>query len=207
MKFQRLCALTLPLAIFMTACSEAPKESAKSKEPEGPVEPVTGRYAFHQMYLTARGWSPDLQPLRLRNIPMENVPVQPGKSGAWEATFISPAKGKARIYTYSVVEGPGNLHKGVFGNIEEYWSGKSGTAVPWNIAALKIDSEAAYETAVKRSAEYIKKYPDKPVSYLLEQTGRHPFLAWRVIWGLSPATSDYSVLVNASTGDYLETLR
>jgi hypothetical protein len=29
---------------------------------------------------------------------------------------------------------------------------------------------------------------------------------WRIIWGESAGTSDFSVYVDASTGDYLETL-
>jgi hypothetical protein len=120
--------------------------------------------------------------------------------------FVSPSKGKSRTYTYSVVESAGNLHKGVFGNVDEYYS-KSGQAVPWNIAALKVDSDAAYETALKKSEKYVKANPGKPVSFLLEQTSRHPFLTWRVIWGDSVATSNYSVYVNASTGEYIETMR
>ena len=43
------------------------------------------------------------------------------------------------------------------------------------------------------------------VNYLLEETSKFKeFPTWRVIWGESVGTSNFSVYVNASTGDYLE---
>jgi hypothetical protein len=45
-----------------------------------------------------------------------------------------------------------------------------------------------------------------PVSYLLEG-GEFPNPAWRVIWGTSVGTSNYSIFVDASLGDYLRTMR
>jgi len=41
----------------------------------------------------------------------------------------------------------------------------------------------------------------------LERTNKHPDPAWRIIWGESVGTSNFSVLIDASTGEYLETLR
>jgi hypothetical protein len=75
---------------------------------------------------------------------------------------------------------------------------------------LKIDSDAAYETAIKKgkkAAEYIKLNPDKTISFLLEQTNKYPDLTWRVLWGESVSASNYSVFVDATTGEYLETMR
>lgn len=206
MNIARVVLVSL-IATLFSACFTEPVKSTKSKEPEKPAEPVTGRYAFYQMFLTARTWAPDAEGLRVRSIRLPNVPADPGKSGAWEATFISRSKRKARTLTYSVVEAEGNLHKGVFANIEENWGGPRPQAMPWNIQAFKVDSDAAYETALKKSAEYVKKNPDKPISFLLEQTDRHPFVTWRVIWGESVGTSNYSIYVNGSTGDYMETMR
>jgi hypothetical protein len=191
--------------MFMISCStsEAPK---KAKEPEKPVEPVTGRYAFHQTYLTARTWAQDLQILRINSVPLEGITAPPGKSGAWQITYVSAQKGRARTYTFSVVE-QGNIHEGVFGGLEEGYSGPRGQVSPFLIAAFKTDSVGAWETAKGKSAEYMKKNPDMPITFLLEKTTRHPNPAWRVIWGTSVGTSNYSVYVDASTGAYLETAR
>ena len=56
-------------------------------------------------------------------------------------------------------------------------------------------------------AEFLKANPDKNVSFLLEKNNKFPDLTWRVIWGDSVSTSNYSVFVDATTGEYLETMR
>jgi hypothetical protein len=192
-----------PVALFLSACSEAPKAA---KEPEKPAEPVGAQYAFHQMFLTARTWAPDLLVMRMRDVPITSVKPEGGKRAAWEVTVVSPSKGRARTYMYSVVE-EGNIHKGVFGGLEEDYRGPKGQAVPWPVQAFKVDSTKAYDVAIEKSADILKKNPDLPITFLLEQTSRHPFLTWRVIWGTSVATSGYSVHVNAATGEFVEKMR
>lgn len=196
--------LSLLFAFLLASCSEAPRKQV-AKEPEKPAEPITGRYAFQQVYITARTWATDIQGLRVTSMRVGTETPPPGKSYAWEISLVSPAKGRVRSYTYSTIE-EGNLHKGTFGGIEENYM-QRGQARLWNIQALKIDSDAAYEAALKKSAEYVKKNPDKQLTFLLEQTPRHPNLAWRVIWGPSVTASNYSVYIDASTGLYLETMR
>lgn len=202
-------AIAFAAALLFTGCSsEAPKSVEKAKEPEKPAEPVSGRYAFHQMYVNARIWSADVQGLQMKSIRLDQLPKAPlGKAAAWQATFVSQNKQQSKTFTYSIVEAEGNLHKGVFAGLDESWTGPRGQQRPWPIQALKVDSDAAYETALKKGAAYSKKNPDKPISFLLELTPRHPNLAWRVIWGDSVATSNFSIYVDASTGDYLETMR
>jgi hypothetical protein len=193
---------------MLVACADSPRpESAKKKEPEKPPEPVTGRFAFHQMFAAARTWAPDIQALRLNSIQLVQVKSPPDKAGAWQATFVSPSRQRLRSYTYSIIEAEGNLHKGVFAGLEEAYSGPRGQAKPFLIAALKTDTDEVYKTALAKSTEYVKKNPDKPVNYLLELTPRFPNPAWRVIWGESVGTSNYSIFVDASTGDYLQTMR
>ena len=195
----------LSLLLLLTACSDSPKTPEKAKEPAKPAEPVTGRQAFQRMYPTARGWATDAIPLRMRDLRLTQVASDKGKAGAWEAVFASPSLGKSKTYTYSVVEAEGNLHEGVFAGPEEGWAGATrGPSFPFEIAALKIDSDQAYQTAAEKSADYIKKNPTKPLSFILERTSRFPDVTWRVIWGESVSTSDYSVFVDATTGKFLE---
>ena len=200
--------LTLVVSLFiLVACSETPPVAEKKAEPVKPPEPVTGEYAFFQMYGMARAWAPDLEALEVRSVPLTEVKSEAGKSGAWEATFVSPGKRQARSYTYSVVESSGNLHKGVFAGPEESYSGPQGQTRPFPVSAVKIDSDKALEVALKHGAEYAKQNPNVPVSFLLQWTPRHRFPAWRVIWGKSVATSNFSVFVDSSEGTYLETMR
>jgi hypothetical protein len=195
--------------MIFSACSEAPPKVAE-KAPEPPPEPISGSTAFFRMYTAARGWAADAQAIGMNSINLPEVKKVPGKAAAWQVKFVSQEKQKARPYTYSVIEAPGNLHKGVFALNEETWSGPRGPAKPFMIQALKVDSDAAYETALKKgkkAAEYIKANPDKGVVFLLEQTNKFFSLTWRVIWGESVGTSNYSVFVDASSGEYLETMR
>ena len=192
----------LPLALFVCACSEAPK-TAEEKKPPKAAEPLTGRQAFQRMYPQARGWAPDAQPIEIRSVRLGPGKAEPGQSGAWQVIFVSPSRGKAKPYTYSSVESDGNLHEGVFGGTEEDYSGR-GDSSPFLIAAIKVDSDEAYKTAAEKSADYLKKNPDKPVMFLMEQTKRFGDVTWRVIWGDSVSTSDYSVFVDATTGKLVQ---
>jgi hypothetical protein len=190
-----------PLVLFLSACSDAPK-TVSEKEPPKPPEALTGRQAFQRMYPQARGWAPDAQPLQIVSLNLAQVKADNGKAGAWQVIFVSPLRGKAKTYTYSAVE-DGNLHEGVFGGIEEDYTAR-GDSSPFQMAAIKVDTDEAYKTAAAKSADYIKKNPDKPVIFLMELSRRFPDVTWRVIWGSSVGTSDYSVFVDGTTGQFLE---
>ncbi|HXM44271.1 MAG TPA: hypothetical protein VN924_23750 [Bryobacteraceae bacterium] len=192
------------LLLLLAGCStESPVPQKKAEEK--PPEPVTGRYALQQMYIAARAWSADLQILRVTSILLPEVKAAPGKAAAWRALFVSASKSKAHDWTYSVVESEGNLHKGVFAGFDQSWS-SSGEAKPFSMAAVKVDSDEAYQTALKKGAEYDKKNPGKPIIFLLEDNKQFPDASWRVIWGESAGTSNFSIFVDASTGGYLTTI-
>jgi hypothetical protein len=195
------------LSFLLAACSGTPPAAEKKAEPVAPPKPVTGQSAFYKMYGVARGWAADAQGLQLRSLPLQEVKSEPGKAGAWEATFVSVSRGRSKVYTYSVVEAGGNLHKDVFAAPDESYRGPSGQNQPFPASAVKIDSDKAYEIALQHGAEYAKKNPNMPVSFLLEWTRRHQFPAWRVVWGESVTTSAFSVFVDSSAGLYLETMR
>jgi len=191
------CALVLLLA----GCSE-PTPPA-NKEAEKPPEAITGQSAFWKMYSVARVWDPQCAVLKMGSIALSQVPAVRGKSGAWGATFVSASKGKSLSYTFSVVEAEGNLHKDVFAGSEEPWGGQDLT---FPALAVKIDTDAALETALKKAGDYERKNPGKPITMQLERVKKYQDPVWRIIWGESAGTSDFSVYVDASTGDYLETL-
>jgi hypothetical protein len=196
---------TAAAMLGLSGCSTdtpAPQKKAEAK----PAEPVTGRYALQQMYIAARGWAPDIQPIRLTSILLPEVKTAPGKAAAWQALFVSASQGKAKSYTYSVVESEGNLHQGVFAGTDQSWSGSSGAVKPFPMAAIKVDSDDVYQTAQKKGADYDKKNPGKPIVFLLEANNKFPDVSWRVIWGESAGTSNFSIYVDASTGLYLETI-
>jgi hypothetical protein len=203
----RKSVFLLPVFLLMAACTDPAPVETKKKEPEKPPEPVTGRVAFHQMYMmAARTWGGDTQGMSLQSIPMKSIASAAGKYPAWRGTFVSEARRASRTFTYSIVEAEG-LFKGPFAGPEDTYTGPRGQVSPFPIQALKVDSDAAYKTALEKGADYAKKNPDKPIHFLLENNKRHPNPSWRVIWGESVGTSNFSIFVDASTGGYLETMR
>jgi hypothetical protein len=201
-------ATAATFVVLLTSCSETPqKKEEKAAEPAKPPEPVTGKYALYQMYTAARGsLGADIEPVKLTNIRLADVKPEPGKAGAWQVMFVSARAARAKSYTYSIIESEGNLHKGVFAGQDESYTAGSRGPKSFPMAAVKIDTDAAYETAKKKAVDYEKKNPDKPIMFLLEKTDKYPDPTWRVIWGESVGTSNFSILVDASTGDYLQTL-
>ncbi|MGO9256192.1 MAG: hypothetical protein ACLQU1_07825 [Bryobacteraceae bacterium] len=197
------------LCLLLTSCSEAPP-GAEKKEPEKALEPVTGQSGLYKMYQVVRSWAPDAKVLKMNSMPLSEVPnVPPGKAAAWQATFISEAKSQSRTYTYSIVEDlPNNLHKGVFASMEEGWNGsQDANNQPFLIAAVKADTDAAYKAALAQAVDYDKKNPGKPITLLLEKNPQFPDPVWRVVWGESVGTSNFSIYVDATTGLFLEKMR
>jgi hypothetical protein len=202
-------ALILPgcaLLWILSACSD--QSTVTKKEPEKPPEPITGLSAVYKMYQVARTWAPDTQVLSMISQHLEGIPEAVGKAGAWEGNFTSATLGRARTYNFSVVELLPSVHKGVFAGPETGFSGSKGESKPFLIAAVKTDTDAAYQTALAqpKATEYDKKNPGKKITYLLEKIDRFPDVVWRVIWGESVSQSNFSVFVDASTGGYLETM-
>src|SRR5258708_20804583 len=61
MKRLALVLLSLAVASGCTSGSNPPPEKPK------PAEPLTGRSAFQQLFISARGWAPDARPYQLQS--------------------------------------------------------------------------------------------------------------------------------------------
>src|ERR1700676_2351414 len=138
-------ALVAVACSMLVSCSEPPKP----KEPEKPPVPVTGRYALQQMFVAARTWAQDLQIANMTSMHFTQVPEVLGKAGGWQVTFVSPTLQQSRTYTWAAAEISISIHQGVRDERPTAWSG--GKSFP--IDAVKIDSDAAYEIAVKKVAK------------------------------------------------------
>ena len=64
-------------------------------------------------------------------------------------------EGRAKSYTYSVIEGQGTLHQGVFGAPEEL--PLQPDATPFPIAAVKTDTDAALNMALANGGYHFEK--------------------------------------------------
>src|SRR5260370_17481415 len=134
----------IALLAILTACSDTTTTTAVKKEPEKP-EPVTGQTAVFKMYQMARSWAPDAQVMTMQSMHLSEVKDgAPGTAPAWRATFVSAARSQSRSYTFSIVEGEGNLHKGAFAAPHQRWSGgPRAPASPFLMAAVKIHTSGA----------------------------------------------------------------
>ena len=113
-----------------------------------------------------------LQILRYASINIAEVERQPGKAAAWQVVFVSQALRKSRVYTFSVYEASATLHQGLFPDAPQDWAGGG---KPFLIEAAKIDTDAAWETALKHGSDYNSKNPKTPISYTLSMdTGNDP---------------------------------
>ncbi len=169
------------------------------------MEPVGGQSAFFKMYSSARAWSIDAQAMEMTPIKMESIPPKDGKFPAWKAQFVSPSKMRSKNFTFSITTADG-LSEGIYSGNEEPYSGPRGQNSAFNPQALKIDSPDALKTALGKGADYVKKNPDKPITFILEQVKKFQNPTWRVLWGDSVSSSEFSVYVDASTGEYKLTM-
>lgn len=195
----RISALLTVVAV-LTACSP---EKPVAKAPEPPPEAVGAQKAFFRTLPSARTWSPDVLPLTIESVPIPEVKWGEGKYGAWRVTYVSPAKQRMKVYTYSVVESPGNVYKDVFSPLEERWNGPSGQTAPFRMEAFKIESDKAWARAVEKSAAFLAKKSTAPVHVLVEWNQRFAQPSYRIYWGNSIGTSEYTVFIDTFSGEFL----
>ncbi|MEO6119186.1 MAG: hypothetical protein ABIP12_00745 [Terriglobales bacterium] len=203
--------ISLAALCLLFACStpsDAPKgkaDKAKDGIPSAPAkaenEFQTGRSAFQKMYVAARTWSPDSQPIRLESSPHTEDPDD-GRAAIWKAVFASASKQNIRNFSWSgVASDPEN---GVQPGSLDYYSAANASTRPFDLNFLKVDSTQAFEVAEKKGGAALRKKDLKlPVKYMLFFDSTKNRLLWRVIYGASQSGAKLSVLVSASSGEFV----
>lgn len=192
-------ALTIAV-LLITACSEPPKETPATNEASGPATPIPGKKAFWEMYKSAYSWANDMVPLKLESKELPGIKNDGGNAGMWSATFGSFRKHQYLVITYAVAPNPPDIYKGNNVGHPVPWGGPARDAMPFQGSDLVVDSDAAYKTALAQADSWLKKHPDKPISFqLANNPTRFATPVWYVLWGDNK--SGYSVFVNAKTGD------
>jgi len=191
--------LSLGPMLALAGCSSAPEPKAAKKPPE----PVTGLHALYGMYTHARLWAQDLQVVMLTSIAITDVKAERGKAAAWQTVLASPSLGQKRTYTTSVFDASPSLREGIFADAP---TAITSDTRPFLLAGAKIDTDQAWETAFKHGEEFDKKFPGQTISFILELSRSINEPIWRVIWGDNPAGSSLVVVIDASTGQYVQTM-
>jgi hypothetical protein len=197
-------AAALMLLMLFSACSSdsKPAETAKP-EVKGP-ELITARSAFQKLYVAARGWNPDAKPYRLESVVTSDGNGQDGKVAIWRASFASPTKRSEKTYTWSGSAAEGAPDRGVNPGTEDSYSATNSSTQVFDMAFLKIDSDQAFAAAQKHGGDKIlEKELTTPVFYVCDWNHNTNQLIWRVIYGASRDAAKLTVLVNASTGEFI----
>lgn len=200
--------LIATLLLALAGCSSnqpanpAPTQPAAKKTSDA----ITGREAFQRLYVTARGWSPDARPFQLQSGVTKDAAGHDGRAPIWRASFASPARQKQQPFQWSGAVGPDAGEPGISHGTEDSYSPTNSSTQVFDPLFLKIDSDAAYQTALKHGGEkLVKATPDIPVTYRLGWDPRQNELHWRVAFGKSSDSPDLAVDVNASTGEFMRT--
>jgi len=195
--FMKRVALVLFCLAVASGCTSGsnPPERAKPK----PAEPLTGRSAFQQLYISARGWAPDARPYQLQSQPASDNKGRDGKATLWRGAFSSAAQSSSRPYVWSGVESQDTPRGVTPGTQDSYMPGNA-----FDVAFLKVDSDQAFGVAQKHGGDKIlQENPDTPVSYLLDWNRGENNLVWHVIYGNGRNDAKLVADVDASTGLFL----
>jgi hypothetical protein len=189
-------------ALFLAACSEAPKTTEAKTETapqkETPAGPITAKTAFFEMYKAARAWAPDFSLLTMTSNDVPGIASEGGKFGMWTAVLVSPSRNEARTFTYAVKDSGTDIHKGVDVTPAQTWSGPTAAAAPFQTMDFATDSDSAYQTAFQKAESWVKGHPGTKAAFTLGNASRFPTPVWYILWGTK--ASGYSVLISATTG-------
>jgi len=193
----------LALAVVCLGCDSEPKKTTGSKEDQPAVQTETGRFALQKMLGPARFWSPDAQPVRLESTNLKGSNGQDGKATFWRALFASPGRQKSEPFTWSGVATE-DTPKGVNHGVEDIYNPANRASRPFDLNFLKVDTDKAFEVAQKHGGKQVLDKDAKVnVSYMLDWDVQANQLRWHVIYGGSESTGKLTVLVDASSGEFL----
>ena len=201
---KKLLVLLLAIA-WMAGCSSTPTKPAEQAPPK-PQEPdlLTGRAAFQQLYIAARGWARDAQPYRLESTPNQDSKGRDGKSAIWRAGFASQSRRGSKPYVWSGTNAQDAPSRGVNPGTEDTYNPSNASTTIFDIGFLKTDSDKAFETAQQHGGDKIlQKSPDIPVLYILEWNRVENMLIWHVIYGSGRADAKLKIAINATTGEFI----
>ncbi len=194
--------LLLALAVAV-GCTSAPRQSAAKRQPK-PPDLLTGRVAFQKLLIAAHGWAPDVQPFRLQSQIMTDADGRDGKADLWIANFASESRSASKPFIWSGTSLPDAPLRGISpGTQDGYNPGNTSTQV-FNLAYVKVDSDAAFAVAQKHGGEkLLAEDPKTPVFYVLDWYRPTRDVIWHVIYGNSQDDAKLHVVVNAGSGDFM----
>ncbi|MGH9495121.1 MAG: PepSY domain-containing protein [Candidatus Sulfotelmatobacter sp.] len=200
-----MSAALIALLVTLVGCSSESTKPAEPAKPEvkGP-ELISARSGFQKLYLAARGWNADSKPYRIESIATSDGNGHDGKWAVWRANFASAAQRSEKGFTWSGSSADGAPSRGINPGTEDTYSATNASTQVFDMAFLKVDSDQAAETANKHGGDKVlEKSPDTPLTFVCDWNHNTNQLVWHVIYGARSEGAKLTVLVNASTGEFI----
>lgn len=208
--------LAITALVLLAACSSSNPPAEKKAEPAKAEkkEPLlyTGREAFQKMYISAHQWAPDAKPYKLESVVNDESNGKDGKATVWRSGFASLSRRGLKAFLWSGSQLPEAPSSGVSSGVEDTYNPSNSATQVFDFAFLKVDSDKAYEVAMKHGGDKLMSAKPKgkeagngpEVIYVLDWNSHENILMWHVIFG-DPQNARLRVAVNASTGEYMRT--
>jgi hypothetical protein len=192
-------ALTL-----LSACNSTPAKPAETKSEPKPPELLTGRAGFYKVFIAARNYAGDVKPFRIQSTPSPEDNGQDGKSAIWTSSFASAMQHGVKPFTWSGSNAADAPSRGISPGNEDVYNPSNASTLIFDPAFLKVDSDQALAVAQKHGGEkLLAKDPATPVIYICDWNRNTNELSWHVIYGADRDNAKLTVIVNASTGDFV----
>ena len=175
------------------AKSEAPKESQR----------ITGREAFQKLYIAARNWAPDAQPLKMESNPRKDD-KRDGTASVWSGSFASAQRGQTRSFLWSGATGEGAPEPGITPGGQDTYNPANASTQPFDPSYLKADTDKALVEAERHAPAKAKKDKDSPIKFVLYNDATNGRLLWRVVYGGSEYNSPGIVDISARDGGFVK---
>jgi len=189
--------------LLPAGCDSTPEKAPAAKETPAASQLETGRFALQKMLAPARFWAPDAQPVRLESTNLKDSNGRDGKANFWRALFASPSRQKSEPFSWSGVSTQ-DAKPGVDHGSEDSYNPSNRSARTFDLNYLKTDTDKAFEVAQQHGGKQVlEKDPKVNVGYLLDWDAQSNQLRWHVIYGGSESMGKLTVLVDASSGEFL----
>ena len=186
---------------WIAGCDSTPEKPQTAQT--APNDQETGRFVLQKMLGPAVLWEADARPVRMQSMALKDNNGQGGKAVFWKTLFASPLHQKSQTFTWSGMSGPG-ASRGIDHSHEDSYNPANRSEQTFDLAYLKVDSDAAFATAQKHGGkELLAKNPAQQVMYILDLDVSTNTLRWHVIYGDNESTAKLAIIVNATNGDFL----
>ncbi|HLY92308.1 MAG TPA: hypothetical protein VKQ89_03535 [Candidatus Angelobacter sp.] len=198
-----ILAAAAAAGLLLAGCDSDNKTASTPKETPATTEYETGRFALQKMLGPAHFWAPDAQPIRLESTNIKDSTGHDGKANFWRALFGSVSRQKSEPFSWSGIT-TSDAHKGVDHGTEDSYNPNNRSYRTFDLNFLKSDTDKAFEVAQQHGGkQLLEKEPKTQVSYVLDWDSQSGQLRWHVIYGGSESMSKLTVLVDASSGNFI----